>query len=193
MSFQDGQQPKLYAQLDRADAERAAGYTAAEIRHSLCCPAHKRGQEPFAAVGRCTVMYGMYGKMGREGYPLKIPYIIGHTVHRQGHFPRRQAVGNARLRESRGNGWHTDFGTKSSVLYPSRRGTGKLRGGCRSPRSFDRAEKEERQMTVSSSVGRTFSESRGGDFPLPRPQNDNRRNNDGLRHFTICKAKGRCC
>lgn len=43
------------------------------------------------------------------GYPLKIPYIIGHTVHRQGHFPRRQAAGNDRLRESRGNGWHTDF------------------------------------------------------------------------------------
>lgn len=72
-------------------------------------------------------MYGMYGKMG-AGYPLKIPYIIGHTVHRQGHFLRRQAAGNDRLRESRGNGWHTDFGTKSSVLYPSRRGTGKLRG-----------------------------------------------------------------
>ena len=43
-------------------------------------------------------MYGMYGKMG-AGYPLKIPYIIGHTVHRQGHFLRRQAAGNDRLRE----------------------------------------------------------------------------------------------
>ena len=117
-----------------SDAERAAGYAAAEIRHSLCCPAHKRGQEPFAAVGRCTVMYGMYGKNGSGGIPSKyrtlsdIPYIIGHTVHRQGHFPPPAGAGNDHLRESRGNGWHTDFGTKSSVLYPSRRGTGKLRG-----------------------------------------------------------------
>ena len=63
-----------------SDAERAAGYTAAEIRHSLCCPPHERGQEPFAAVGRCTVMYGMYGKNGSGGIPSKyrtlsdIPY-----------------------------------------------------------------------------------------------------------------------
>lgn len=86
-------------------------------------------------------MYGMYGKMG-SGVPLKIPYIIGHTVHRQGHFPRRQAVRNDRLRESRGNGWHTDFGTKSSVLYPSRRGTG-AQGGWREPSTLcDRAENE---------------------------------------------------
>ena len=169
MSFQDGQQPKLHAQLDRADTERAAGYATAEIQHSLCCPAHKRGQEPFAAVGRCTVMYGMYGKMG-AGYPLKIPYIIGHTVHRQGHFLRRQAAGNDRLRESRGNGWHTDFGTKSSVLYPSRRGTGENARGRRSPHIFDRTEKEEREVSVSAPHGRTFSESRGGDSPLPRPQ-----------------------
>ena len=60
-------------------------------------------------------MYGMYGKMG-AGYPLKIPYIIGHTVHRQGHFLRRQAAGNDRLRESRGNGWHTTL-VQSLVCY----------------------------------------------------------------------------
>ena len=87
MSFQDGQQPKLHAELDRADAECAAGYAAAEIRHSLCCPAHKRGQEPFAAVGRCTVMYGMYGKNGSGGIPSKyrtlsdIPYT-GRVIFR---------------------------------------------------------------------------------------------------------------
>ena len=74
MSFQDGQQPKLYTKLDRADAERAAGYAAAEIRHSLCCPPHERGQESFAAVGRCTVMYGMYGKNGSGVSPQ-------NTVH----------------------------------------------------------------------------------------------------------------
>ena len=104
------------------------------------------------------------------GYPLKIPYIIGHTVHRQGHFPRRQAAGNDRLRESRGNGWHTDFGTKSSVLYPSRRGTGEITNWPQPVRDFDRTEKEEREVSVSTPLGRTFSESRGGDFPLPRPQ-----------------------
>lgn len=70
-----------------SDAERAAGYAAAEIRHSLCCPAHKRGQEPFAAVGRCTVMYGMYGKNGSGGIPSKyrtlsdIPYT-GRVIFR---------------------------------------------------------------------------------------------------------------
>ena len=68
-----------------SDAERAAGYAAAEIRHSLCCPPHERGQEPFAAVGRCTVMYGMYGKSG--GIPSKyrtlsdIPYT-GKVISR---------------------------------------------------------------------------------------------------------------
>ena len=70
-----------------SDAARAAGYAAAEIRHSLCCPAHKRGQEPFAAVGRCTVMYGMYGKNGSGGIPSKyrtlsdIPYT-GRVIFR---------------------------------------------------------------------------------------------------------------
>ena len=75
-----------------SDAERAAGYTAAEIRHSLCCPPHERGQEPFAAVGRCTVMYGMYGKNGSVGIPSKyrtlsdIPYtdkVIFRAVRRR--------------------------------------------------------------------------------------------------------------
>ncbi len=92
MSLQDGQQPELHAELDRADAECAAGYAAAEIQHSLCCPAHKRGQEPFAAVGRCTVMYGMYGKNGSGGIPSKyrtlsdIPYtdkVIFRAVRRR--------------------------------------------------------------------------------------------------------------
>ena len=110
------------------------------------------------------------------GYPLKIPYIIGHTVHRQGHFPRRQAAGNDRLRESRGNGWHTDFGTKSSVLYPSRRGTGEITNWPQPVRDFDRTEKEEREVSVSTPLGRTFSESRGGDFPLPRPQTTTKEN-----------------
>ena len=72
--------------------ECAAGYTAAEIRHSLCCPPHERGQEPFAAVGRCTVMYGMYGKNGSGGIPSKyrtlsdIPYtdkVIFRAVRRR--------------------------------------------------------------------------------------------------------------
>ena len=103
MSFQDGQQPKLHAQLDRADAERAAG--------------------------------------------------------------------NDRVRESRGNGWHTDFGTKSSVLYPSRRETGEITDWPQPVRDFDRTEKEERGVSVSTPHGRTFSESRGGYSPLPRLQN----------------------
>lgn len=34
----------------------------------------------------------------------------------------------ARFRESRGNGWHTDFGTKYSVLYPITAGDGNERG-----------------------------------------------------------------
>ncbi len=69
MSFRDGQQPELHTELGRADAERAAGYTTAKIRHSLCFPPHERGKSAFAAVGRCTVMYGMYGKMGRGVSP----------------------------------------------------------------------------------------------------------------------------
>ena len=92
------------------------------------------------------------------------------------------------MRESRGNGWHTDFGIKSSVLYPSRRGTGEIRDWPQPVRDFDRTEKEEREVSVSTPHGRTFSESRDGDSTLPRPQNDNRRNNDGLRYFTICQA-----
>ena len=51
MSFQDGQQPKLHAELDRADAECAAGYAAAEIRHSLCCPAHEERARAFRCGG----------------------------------------------------------------------------------------------------------------------------------------------
>ena len=87
MSLQNGQQPEPHAELDRAYAERAAGYAAAEIQHSLCCPPHERGQEPFAAVGRCTVMYGMYGKNGSRGIPSKyrtlsdIPYT-GKVIFR---------------------------------------------------------------------------------------------------------------
>ena len=60
-----------------------------------------------------------------------------------------------------------DFGTKSSVLYPSRRGTGGNGRGRESSPVSDRAEKEERQMPLPASVGRTFSESRDGDSPLP--------------------------
>ena len=92
MSFQDGQQPKLHAQLDCADDERAAGYAAAKIRHSLRFPPHERGKDAFAAEGRCTVMYGMYGKMGERGIPSKyrtlsdIPYtdkVIFRAVRRR--------------------------------------------------------------------------------------------------------------
>lgn len=80
----------------------------------LSFPPHERREDAFAAVGRCTVCTV---KRGEGASPR-------NTVHRQGHFPRREAAGNDRLRESRGNGWNTDFGTKSNVLYPSRRGTG---------------------------------------------------------------------
>ena len=61
-------------ELLEAETERSAGEFAARIWRSLCCPPHERGQEPFAAVGRCTVMYGMYGKMESEVSPQ-------NTVH----------------------------------------------------------------------------------------------------------------
>ena len=59
---------------------------------------------------------GADGKDGTNGLSVWITYHDGTTTP-------AKPTGNGTL-----NGWHTDFGTKSSVLYPSRRGTGKLRG-----------------------------------------------------------------
>ena len=99
-------------------------------------------------------MYGMYGKNGSGGIPSKyrtlsdIPYT-GRVIYRAGR------AGNDRLRESRGNGWHTTL-VQSLVCYThhdggrekSRTGGGQF--------VILTGPKEERQMTVSSSVVRTF-------------------------------------
>ena len=74
MSFRDGQQPELYAELDRADAECAAGNIAAAVWRPLLVPAQERWQIHLSAKGRCTVMYGMYGKNGGGAAPQ-------NTVH----------------------------------------------------------------------------------------------------------------
>ena len=191
MSFQYGQRPKLHAQLDRADAECSAGKFAVRVWRPLRFTPHERGQESFAAVGRCTVMYGMYGKNGSGGIPSKyrtlsdIPYTRGlnDLSHRQGISPvsgsPEGTAGTRTLVQSLVCYTHHDGGWEKSRT-----------GGGRSV-ILNRAEKEERQMTVSSSVGRTFSESRDGDSPFPRPQTRQRRNSNGLYHFTICKTKGR--
>ena len=86
-------------------------------------------------------MYGMYGK-NRSGVSPENTGHIGHTVHQRAECPVAPTGHFARFRESRGNGWHTDFGTKYSVLYPSRRGDGNERGLAVASRVCDRAENE---------------------------------------------------
>ena len=79
-------------ELLEAETERSAGEFAARVWRSLRFLPNERGQEPFAAVGRCTVMYGMYGKNGSGGIPSKyrtlsdIPYtgkVIFRAVRRR--------------------------------------------------------------------------------------------------------------
>ena len=74
VSARGGQQPELHAQLDRADAECAAGNAAAAVRRPLLVPAQERWKIHLSAKGRCTVMYGMYGKIGSGAAPQ-------NTVH----------------------------------------------------------------------------------------------------------------
>ena len=79
-------------ELLEAETERSAGEFAARVWRPLCFLSHERGQSAFAAVGRCTVMYGMYGKNGSGGIPSKyrtlsdIPYtdkVIFRAVRRR--------------------------------------------------------------------------------------------------------------
>ena len=95
-------------------------------------------------------MYGMYGKNGSGVSPENTGHI-GHTVHQRAECPVAPTGHFARFRESRGNGWHTDFGTKYSVLYPLRythyvipitAGDGNERGLAVASRVCDRAENE---------------------------------------------------
>ena len=79
--------------------------------------------------------------MGAGPLP-KMPYIIGHPVHQRAECPAAPAGHFARKRESKGNGGHTDFGIKSSMLYPSRRGTGAQGGWRESSPLCDRTENE---------------------------------------------------
>ena len=51
-----------------------AGKIAAAVRRPLLVPAQERWQIHLSAKGRCTVMYGMYGKIGSGAAPQ-------NTVH----------------------------------------------------------------------------------------------------------------
>ena len=115
-------------------------------------------------------MYGMYGKMGSGVSPQNtVHYRTYRTPART--FPAPAGGGKCPLEGVQRERLAHDFGTKSSVLYPSRRGTGEITDWPQPVRDFDRTEKEEREVSVSTPHGRTFSESRGGYSPLPRPQN----------------------
>ena len=85
-------------------------------------------------------MYGMYGKNGSGVSPENTGHI-GHTVHQRAECPVAPTGHFARFRESRGNGWHTDFGTKYSVI-PITAGDGNERGLAVASRVCDRAENE---------------------------------------------------
>ena len=53
-----------------------------DLRHPLWFPAHEGWKGHPSAVGRCTVMYGMYGKNGSGVSPENTGHI-GHTVHQR--------------------------------------------------------------------------------------------------------------
>ena len=74
VSARGGQQSELHTKLDRADAECAAGNIAAAVWRPLLVPVQERWQIHLSAKGRCTVMYGMYGKNGGGAAPQ-------NTVH----------------------------------------------------------------------------------------------------------------
>ncbi len=135
-------------------------------------------------------MYGMYGKNG-SGVSPKIPDISDIPYTGRAECPVAPTGHFARLRESRGNGWHTDFGTKYSVLYPSRRGT-ETNAGWRWPAAFvtgpKRSEGRCRYRHPPAAHG---FRSRDGDSPLPGLPDYNKGGPHGIRHFTICKAQGR--
>ena len=187
MSLQDGQQPELHAQLDRADAERAAGHAASEIWHSLCFTPHERGQSAFAAVGQCTVMYGMYGKMGSGVSPQNtVHYRTYRTPART--FPAPAGGGKCPLEGVQRERLAHDFGTKSSVLYPSRRGTGKLRGDAVPRAALTGPKKKNVRCRYRHLTDALFQKVVVGILRSLVSKIRQRRNRGGLCHFTICQA-----